>query len=126
MAKSKEQKQQEALERKRAMFDEKAVWYRQHQVGGDFYNDFCNRHNREYAEKRKNEVSIVFARYLVEAQLDYHGNPVDGVAEVSSKLRIGQATIGCAKGKQPKWETSPKHDNGAIHSYLEELENERW
>lgn len=108
MAKSKEQKQQEALQRKRDMFDSKSIEQRRYQVGGDIYEHLVSKFGREEADNRKREVDTVFTKYLVEAQLDRHGNPV------------------APKTKQPKWETSPKHDNGAIHSYLEELENERW
>lgn len=101
MRKSKEQKQQEALARKRELFDEKSIYYRRFQVGGDFYQDHVARFGKEYAERRKNEVSISFAKYLIEAQLDFHGNPL------------------APEAKKPDWESIPKRsDAGAIHAYL--------
>lgn len=101
MRKSKEQKQQEALARKRELFDEKSIYYRRFQVGGDFYQDRVARFGKEYAEQRKNEVSISFAKYLIEAQLDFHGNPL------------------APETKKPDWESIPKRsDAGAIHAYL--------
>jgi len=107
MRKSKEQKQLEALARKRELFDEKSVWYRRFQEGGDFYNDNCAKYGLAYAQQRKNEVSASFARYLVEAQLDYHGNPTQPVT------------------KKVDWDGIKKTpNNAAIHSYLAELENE--
>lgn len=101
MKKSKELKQQEALARKRELFDEKSAYYRRFQVGGDFYQDHVARFGKEYAEQRKNEVSIAFTKYLIEAQLDFHGNPSSPEA------------------KKVDWESIPKRlDASAIHAYL--------
>ena len=105
MKKSKEQKQQEALARKRELFDEKSVYYRRFQVGGDFYQDHVARFGKEYAEQRRNEVSIAFTKYLSEAQLDFNGNPL------------------APKAKKVDWESIPKRlDAGAIHAYLRDYD----
>lgn len=74
MAKSKEQKQQEALQRKRDMFTAKSIENQSYSVSGDRYKELEKRHGKEYAEKRRNEANVTFGRYLKEAGLDKHGN----------------------------------------------------
>ena len=76
MAKSKEQKQQEALERKRSLYSfkqqERTAW----SFVGHLYQKALKNHGHVYADKRLCEANQVWLNYLKEAQIDSHGNPL--------------------------------------------------
>lgn len=100
MAKSKQQKQQEALDRKRAQFPEKMTLRLKYNPGGNYYENCKRFQGQELADKRAAEHNIAFGRYLKEAQLDTHGNhlkePDLGKVQVlgaGSSIIIGRGLI---------------------------------
>lgn len=83
MAKSKQQKQQEALDRKRGFFS--TYWSRltRYRPGGVYYKDHLARWGEAEAKKQLASEELKFKAYLKEAQLDTHGNPVEVVKNTS-------------------------------------------
>lgn len=75
MAKSKQQKQEEALARKRQLYNSKLEEMKRWQPHGQSYKKWFERHGKQSAEKRLAEANANWGRYLLEAQLDIYGNP---------------------------------------------------
>lgn len=76
MTKSKQQKQEEALARKRQNYNNQLDRYMDTQPGGKGYQESVLRDGLEKAKKRMDWGRVNWVRYLVEARLDPHGNPV--------------------------------------------------
>jgi len=78
MAKTKEQKQKEAIERKRANLSKIRQEWISHQVGGDAYKTNM-KHGKEWADRRAQEETNRFRKAAAEAQCDTHGNPFESI-----------------------------------------------
>lgn len=76
MAKSKQQKQEEALMRKRQNYNVQLERWRDWGYTDKNYIDYAKRYGMEEAERRKAQADVVWCKYLKEAQLDIYGNPV--------------------------------------------------
>lgn len=75
MAKTKEQKQHEAMLRARnALPAARARWY-DYQPGGHVYEE-TKKHNPEYAEVIRQEAQTSFEEAAARAGTDLHGNPL--------------------------------------------------
>jgi hypothetical protein len=74
MAKSKKQKQAEAIRRLRAQFHDNCDTYLKRQPGTKIYDDWVARFGTDYANKRATEARDSFHRYCKEAHVDTHGN----------------------------------------------------
>jgi hypothetical protein len=103
MAKSKQEKQQEALARKRALYPEKLKEYHSRCFGGETYLEI-HAAGLDAGRFFQQEAKRVFEKYLEEAQLDEHGNPFSrrdhSWANHSTKFR---------------------QDNYSIHDHLKEV-----
>lgn len=75
MAKSKQQKQEEALARKRQLYNSKLEEMKRWQPHGQTYKEYRERNGLLATEKRLAEANANWGRYLLEAQLDIYGNP---------------------------------------------------
>ena len=75
MAKSKQQKQEEALMRKRQNYNNQLECWRDWAPTGKYFADHVKRYGIEAAEKRKAQADAVWSKYLKEAKLDIYGNP---------------------------------------------------
>lgn len=75
MAKSKQQKQEEALMRKRQNYNNQLECWRDWAPTGKYFADHVKHYGVEAAEKRKAQADAVWAKYLKEAKLDIYGNP---------------------------------------------------
>ncbi len=93
MAKSKQQKQEEALARKRQNYNLQLELYMGFQPGGDKWKESIQKLGPEVTAKRLLEVNSNWKRYLKEAQLDSHGNPLtaEEFLEKGSFNRVGIA-----------------------------------
>lgn len=78
MAKSKQQKQEEALTRKRQNYNLQTELWKQWQTFGDHYAAHVKRYGVEEAEKRRGQADDRWNAYLKEARLDAFGDPIDG------------------------------------------------
>ena len=78
MAKSKQQKQEEALARKRQNYSLQTEQWKQWQTFGDHYAAHVKLYGVEEAEKRRAQADDRWNAYLKEARLDVYGDPVDG------------------------------------------------
>lgn len=87
MAKSKQQKQDEALARKRQNYNVQLERWRDWGYTDKNYVDYAKQHGEEAAEKRKVQADAIWCKYLKEAQLDIYGNPVSH-AEVEREAII--------------------------------------
>lgn len=76
MAKSKAVKQAEALERKRKLYPQKLDLSARSRFGGDIYDGILQRRGKDAADANNKQAQLLFSKYLKEAQLDSHGNPV--------------------------------------------------
>ncbi|MBI6883161.1 hypothetical protein [Pseudomonas putida] len=76
MAKSKEQKQAEAIERKRELYGKNFDVYIECQYGTPGYHQNEQLHGRAYADERAQTTARTFERYCSEARIDKHGNPL--------------------------------------------------
>lgn len=76
MAKSKQQKQLEALERKQALFAKKKEEMIDRQPGGNCYVRVLHRDGLVAAEDLKDRANMVFGKYLIEARLNSKGEIV--------------------------------------------------
>lgn len=76
MAKSKQQKQEEALARKRQNYNLQLEQWRDWNPTGKYFADHVKRYGVEEAEKRKAQADTRWCKYLKEAQLDIYGNAV--------------------------------------------------
>lgn len=74
--KTKQQKQLEALERKRGLYSAKLDQYLGTQYGTKDYSDFEARWGAQRAQQRSEDGRRTFEKYLREARLDSHGNPL--------------------------------------------------
>lgn len=74
MAKSKAQKQLEALDRKRALYSDKARRFRNTQFGSSDYTQYEHRFGTEAAQRWAEEEKRIFLKFCKEAQIDTHGN----------------------------------------------------
>lgn len=72
--KTKVQKQQEALERKRALYKTKVHNYLWCQYGTVGYEDLVKINGTSYADAFAEKARKTFDAYLSEARLDRHGN----------------------------------------------------
>jgi hypothetical protein len=94
MAKSKEQKRKEAIERFRKLFSEKMTEYHSCLPGGSIYsNDAIKGASKEYLEELGTEAKRKWELYLDMAQIDSHGNPVDKLPKFSGGFRHGELII---------------------------------
>lgn len=75
MAKSKEQKVKEALERARANFPDRLRTYLSSQHGGENYNRIVREYGEESAKVYANEAKKAFREWCDSSQLDWYGNP---------------------------------------------------
>lgn len=76
VAKKKQQKQAEAINRKRALYSKKFNEYIELQYGTSGYDQAEKQNGRAYADERAQTALRTFERYCTEAQIDKHGNPV--------------------------------------------------
>lgn len=76
MAKSKQQKQDEALARKRQNYNLQLENWRDWGVTDKNFIACAKQHGVEAAEKRKAQADTIWCNYLKEAKLDIYGNPV--------------------------------------------------
>lgn len=113
MAKSKEQKQQEALQRKRDMFTAKSIENQSCNVGGDIYQEREKRYGKEYAEKRRNEANATFGRYLKEVGLDSHGNVIH---KNPNELKVGNV-----ESRHGKINIVFSKDEYLVSNYLDDM-----
>lgn len=74
MAKSKQQKQEEALQRKRAAFPEQIASWRKHQRGGEFYKVTVEWDSVKAADEEAAEAEKRLVKAAAEAGLDRYGN----------------------------------------------------
>lgn len=74
MAKTKKQKQADAIRRLRAQFHDNCDTYLKRQTGTKIYDDWVARFGTDYANKRVAEARDSFHRYCKEAHVDTHGN----------------------------------------------------
>ena len=75
MAKSKIQKQQEAIERKRQHYNMHLKRYKS-AMFGERYKDTLKHWGIQRAEANKEQAQIMFARYCKEARVDEYGTPL--------------------------------------------------
>jgi hypothetical protein len=76
MAKSKAQKQAEAIERKMAFWDLNFARYSDKQFPNRLYNDNLKRYGKDYADSEAAHARRLFGNYCKEVGRDFHGNPV--------------------------------------------------
>lgn len=76
MAKSKAQKQAEAIDRKRALFSINFDHYIKNQSGTAAYLEMERLRGTAHAESLAATTKGTFERYCAEAQIDKHGNPL--------------------------------------------------
>lgn len=76
MAKTKEQKQQEAIERKMLFWDHNFETYAKCQYPNELWHQFEKQNGTAYANQRAEDAKNTFARYCKEVGRDFHGNPV--------------------------------------------------
>lgn len=88
MAKTKQQKQDEALARKRQNYNNQLEGWRDWAPTGKYFADHVKRYGVEAAEKRKHEADVRWCKYLKEAKLDIYGNAV-------SHAEVRQFVPGC-------------------------------
>lgn len=88
MAKTKQQKQDEALARKRQNYNNQLEGWRDWAPTGKYFADHVKRYGVEAAEKRKHEADVRWCKYLKEAKLDIYGNAV-------SHAEVRQFAPGC-------------------------------
>lgn len=101
MAKSKQQKQQEALERKQAQFEAKRQEMIDKNVGGNCYVKVLNRDGLAAAEDLKNRANMSFGKYLREAQLNAKGEIVLVVkGERHENINVGKNRLPGAPSKR--------------------------
>lgn len=74
MAKTKEQKQVDAIERKRASFSKNFDQYIRFQHGMPAYSELEQSLGQAKAQARADETRKTFERYCNEAKIDKHGN----------------------------------------------------
>lgn len=86
MAKSKQQKQEEALMRKRQNYNNQLERWRDWAPTGKCFADHVKHYGVEAAEKRKTQADTAWCKYLKEAQLDIYGNAVSHAIEKSGIL----------------------------------------
>ena len=81
--KSKTQKQQEAIERKRSKYNSESLAWRRSRAypEGDMYQYWRVNFGIAFADKCSARVDQEFKHYLKEAQLDSHGNPLEYLIE---------------------------------------------
>lgn len=84
MAKSKEQKQAEAIERKLSLWDVNFARYADRQFPNRIYNDHQSRFGKEYADRESAHARRLFHNYCKEVGRDFHGNPVQGKRNATS------------------------------------------
>lgn len=75
MAKSKEQKRDEAMMRARAALPVHRLRWMDHQPGGHVYEE-TKKHNPQYAETIREQAQITFEKAAARAGTDLHGNPL--------------------------------------------------
>lgn len=73
MVRSKDQRKQEALERKRKLFASKLELNKSYQPGGSYYKGLVRTRGVAFAELRREEANDIFDKYLKEAQLTPEG-----------------------------------------------------
>ena len=81
MAKTKQQKQADAIRRLSAQFTENCDTYLKRQPGTKIYDDWVTRFGTEYANQRVAEARATFQRYCKEAHVDTHGNELGNFDE---------------------------------------------
>lgn len=99
MSKSKQQKQEEAIERKRKSLSKVRTEWFARQPGGEIYNQNL-KWGKEHADKVALDYTRVFEKAAKEAHCDTHGNPLD------ANGRIVQKTKPIAKFIQPQRDKS--------------------
>lgn len=75
MSKSKQQKQQEAIERKRLSFKYEIQHWIRCQPGGDHY-EAALKHSKQAAQTVASDAECDLTRSAREAQVDRYGNPL--------------------------------------------------
>jgi hypothetical protein len=75
--KSKQQKQEEALARKRKAFPSKIREWCNRQVGGTDYNYMLTHFGKDAADKKAAEATRYLLHMAEDAQVDRHGNPLE-------------------------------------------------
>lgn len=81
MAKTKKQKQAEAIRRLRAQFHDNCDTYLKRQPNTLIYADWVTRFGTDYAKQRATEARATFHRYCKEAHVDTHGNELGNFDE---------------------------------------------
>ena len=76
MPKTKQQKQQEAIERKRSFFHVYRKDFMDLSVGGDRYKEILATHGHDFADARAQQASRALDRAAAEAKCDRYGNPL--------------------------------------------------
>jgi hypothetical protein len=76
MAKSKQQRQEEALARKRQNYNLQLERWKDYHPGGASYEKAVLKDGLEKTKKRMDWAHVNWVRYLIEAKLDPLGNPV--------------------------------------------------
>ena len=90
MPKSREQKQKEAIERKRAGIKTDRTIYLERQVGGTVYNFHVEHHGKDEANRQAEIAKKAFHKRCEEAKVDPHGNdlpPEEYVFKTNSHQR---------------------------------------
>lgn len=76
MPKSKQQKQLEAIERNRKMFEAHRQYYMDWQVGGKHYKNACVTNRGEWAKLEAARQRVIFEKWCKSVNLDTHGNVI--------------------------------------------------
>lgn len=77
MAKTKEQKRQEAIDRNRRNFPSKREEWQSRQPSGESYKLYAQYYGKDEADARALEANRRFAKEMAAAHCDAHGNPTD-------------------------------------------------
>jgi hypothetical protein len=121
MAKSKAQKQEEALQRKRRLFGEKKSDNIRYNPGGMWYENCKKFQGQELADRRAAENNTAFGRYLREAQLTSEGLPYypgqkvvveAGESVLGDIMTIAALTGGKFVKRPPEWQGAYTIENG--------------
>lgn len=77
MAKTKEQKQQEAIDRNRRRLHQHRAMYLESSPGGEMYKHNFVIYGKEEAQSEARRYDLLFTKACQAAHVDRHGNPVD-------------------------------------------------
>lgn len=77
MAKTKEQKQQEAIDRNRRRLHQHRAMYLESSPGGEMYKHNFVIYGKEEAQSEARRYDLLFTKACQAAHVDRHGNPID-------------------------------------------------